>query len=80
MPLVQGHWARQQAPLVPGTRRERRALLFAALLAAAVIAVLCWSLLASGAEPKAEPGCRYKTVPSTMGAGQYKVCDHKTDR
>ena len=79
MPLVQGHWARQQAPLVPRSPRERRALAFAAALAAVVVVLLAYSVLA-GAEPKAEPGCRYKTVPSTMGAGAYKVCAHKTDR
>jgi hypothetical protein len=79
MPLVQGHWARQQAPFVPRTRRERRALAFAAVLAAVIVALLCWSVLA-GSAPKAETGCHYKTVPSTMGAGSYKVCDQSTER
>jgi hypothetical protein len=80
MPLVQGHWARQQAPLVPNATRERRALLFAALLGAAILVLLCWSLLTAGAQPSAGAGCHYKTVASTMGAGQYKVCDQRTDR
>ena len=79
MPLVQGHWARQQSPLLPRSGRERRAVLFASALALVVLALLCYSLLA-GAAPKAADGCRYKTVPSTMGAGQYEVCDQSTDR
>ncbi len=66
MPL-EGHWARQQAPLRP---RERRIVL--ALLAALAACAVVIALAAGGSGPA--PGCVDATIASTTGGAAVHAC------
>jgi hypothetical protein len=78
MPL-EGHWARQNAPLIPSSRRELRVLLVAGILALLATAAVCLALV--GAEsPNARPGCKRVTVAMTTGGATIEHCGYKTDR
>jgi hypothetical protein len=73
MPLVEGHWQRQQMPLRRLTGRERRVLLwFVAVLAAASVALAAYAVLHRTAPVPA--GCIELTAPSTLGATNIRVC------
>jgi hypothetical protein len=79
MPLVEGHWQRQQTPLRRLTLRERRLLqAFAAALVVASIAIAAFSVLHRSAPIPA--GCIEVTGPSTMGAAIYRACGADAER
>jgi hypothetical protein len=78
MPL-EGQWVRQQAPLIPTVRRERRVFVTACVLAALLSGLVVWALVA-GSTRSADPGCRYKTVASTTGGAVVQVCDFRSRR
>jgi hypothetical protein len=71
MPL-EGHWARQQAPL---RRRERRLVL--AALAAVVAGVVALSLVVGGGSA---PGCVDATIASTTGGAAVHACGDRARR
>lgn len=73
MPLVEGHWQRQQTPLRRLTQRERRLLLgFLIALALAGAAVAGYAVLHRATPVPA--GCIEVTAPSVVGAVQLRVC------
>jgi hypothetical protein len=73
MPLVEGHWQRQQTPLRRLTRRERQLLAgFLVALALASAGVVAYMVLHRAAPLPA--GCIEVTAPSTVGAVQLRVC------
>jgi hypothetical protein len=73
MPLVEGHWQRQQTSLRRLTRRERRLLIgFLVALALASAGVAAYLVLHRAAPLPA--GCIQVTAPSTLGAVQLRVC------
>jgi hypothetical protein len=72
MPL-QGHWARQNAPLIPSSRREARVLLVTGLIALAATALVCWALLVADS-PNARPGCKRVTVAMSTGGATIEHC------
>jgi hypothetical protein len=73
MPLVEGHWQRQQTPLRRLTQRERRLLAgFLAALALASAAAVAYAVLHRATPVPA--GCIEVTAPSTVGAVNLRVC------
>jgi alkylhydroperoxidase/carboxymuconolactone decarboxylase family protein YurZ len=72
MPL-EGHWARQHAPL---GRRERRLLAALAALAALGL-VLVLSLHGSA---RSSPGCIDATIASTTGGAAIHACGERARR
>ena len=72
MPL-QGHWARQNAPLIPSSRRELRLLLAAAVVALVATIAVCWALISAEA-PSASPGCKRVVVAMTTGGATIERC------
>jgi hypothetical protein len=73
MPLER-HWARQNTPFLPTARRELRVFVVASVVAALFTAIVVWAVLA-GSTRSAGPGCHYKTIASTTGGANYKVCE-----
>ena len=73
MPL-EGHWARQQAPLQP---RQRRAV--AGVLALVVAGVLALLLTIHGGSASA-PGCVDATIASTTGGASVHACGERAVR
>jgi hypothetical protein len=73
---LEGHWARQNATLVPATRREARALVLAGLFTLAVLVTVLLVALASEATTVA-PGCREKTVATSTGGATIQICDRR---
>lgn len=72
MPL-EGHWARQQAPLRP---RERRLVLGG--LAAVLVLVVALILVFSGGGSKR--GCVDATIASTTGGAAVHACGSRAKR
>jgi hypothetical protein len=73
MPLVEGHWQRQQTPLRRLTQRERRLLVgFLVALALATAAAVAYAALHRATPLPA--GCIEVTAPSTVGAVNVRVC------
>lgn len=71
MPL-EGQWARQNAPLRPTSRRERRLLaLFLVLIVAGVAAVLYATLHGSAAK---QSGCVSVTAATSTGGATLQQC------
>jgi hypothetical protein len=79
MPLVEGHWQRQQTPLRRLSRRERRLLAgFSVLLTVATLAIVGIAL--GQREDPVAAGCIRVTGPSTMGAAIYRACGAEAQR
>jgi hypothetical protein len=72
MPL-EGHWARQHAPL---GRRERRLLATVAALAAVGLVLV----LALHGSARSAPGCIDATVASTTGGASIHACGERARR
>ena len=72
MPL-EGHWARQQAPL--GARGRRVAAALLALLAVCVVALVLTVHGGSSA-----PGCIDATIASTTGGASVHACGERARR
>jgi hypothetical protein len=70
---LEGHWARQNSPFMPTSRREARALLVAGVLAVLVTVTVCWAIVAGG-HPKASPGCRRIIVATSTGGASLERC------
>ncbi len=73
MPLVEGHWQRQQTSLRRLTQRERRLLAgFLVALAVGIAAATAYALAHRAAPVPA--GCIQVTAPSAVGAVNLRVC------
>ena len=70
---LQGHWARQNSPLTPSSRREARVLLIAGALAAIATIAVCFALFATSG-PAAKPGCKRTVVAMSTGGATIEHC------
>jgi hypothetical protein len=72
MPL-EGHWARQNSAFIPGTRRESRALVIIAAVAALLVLTVAAALV-TGSQPAPAPGCERVVVATSTGGASIERC------